>query len=158
MAKSKLMLDETAIVFLIGIAITGSIIGWSIYYSISSQKAPRTGPIVSTQKVSIQSLSGNVATSTITVKAQSTGRDPVVLESAIIKDYQGMKLETVNAVDIEDYNPHTAANVPTIYAELTTLVIKVEAGTLGVGERYTITLVTTEGNSFVSQGFKAEAY
>ena len=106
------------------------------------------------EKVAIQAISGNATAVTITVYGQSMGGGPVGLDSAIVKDYQGSVVEVVADTSIDD-NDGDATDIPMLEADLTQLDITVGASTLAAGESFTVTLVTTEGNSFVSQSFKA---
>ena len=162
MAKPKLMLSEIDVFILVGIAITGLIIGGSIYLGLSlTQQKSANLPAMSNfsgPKMRIQSVSGNVTVGTITVVAQSTGEySPIVLVNAVIKDYRGDPIEVVDATNIDDNDADTPTDVPAVDSKRTTLVIKVKNGTLEAGASYTVTLASTGGFSFVSTFFKAEA-
>ena len=106
------------------------------------------------EKVAIQAISGNATTPEITLYGQSTGGGPVGLDSVIVKDYQGSVVEVVADTNIDD-NDGDATDIPQLEADLTELDITVGGTTLAAGESYTVTLVTTTGNTFVSSSFKA---
>ena len=142
-----------ATLILIAIAVIAGIV---VYMFTSGTMSGMTGGGTAGQeKMAIQALSGNGTAATLTVYAQSTGGGPIVLDSAIIKDSQGSVKEVIVATNIDDNDANTAADVPTVDAELTELDITASAGTMAPGESYTVTLVTQIGGSFVSQSFKA---
>ena len=141
-----------ATLILIAIAVIAGIVVYMFTSGSLGQMSSGTQP--GQEKVAIQAISGNATANEISIYAQSTGGGPVGLDSAIVKDYQGSVVEVVADASIDD-NDSDATDIPQVEAELTRLDITVTAGTLADGETYTVTLVSTGGNSFASTSFKA---
>ena len=141
-----------ATLILIAIAVIAGIVVYMFTSGSITQLGGGAQP--GSEKVAIQATSGNSTSAVIIAYAQSSGGGPVGLDSVILKDYQGSVVEVVDDTAIND-NDGDASDIPTIEADLTQLDITVTA--LTNGESYTVTLVTTTGNSFVSQTFKAIA-
>ena len=141
-----------ATLILIAIAVIAGI----VVYMFTSGSIGRLGggDQPGSEKVAIQAISGNATAVTISLYGQSMGGGPVGLDSAIVKDYQGNVVEVVAESAMDD-NDGDATDIPMLEADLTRLDITVGATTLAAGESYTVTLVSTGGNSFVSQSFKA---
>ncbi len=95
------------------------------------------------EKVAIEAVEADSATSTVTAWAKSTGGGPVNITEAILKDSAGLVEQVDSAVDIPLDAAGTLTGVNCTF-------------TMVAGDLYTVTLVSKEGNQFVSPTFKAE--
>lgn len=98
------------------------------------------------EKVAIEAAGGDSATGLASVWAKSTGGGDVVIQDAILKDASGKTIEVVTLA--------AAVTLPSD-GTLTTINVNFAAASMNAGYTYTVTLVSKEGNQFVSPAFKA---
>jgi flagellin-like protein len=131
-----------AVLILIAIAVIAGIV---VYMFTSGTIASMTGGGTAGQeKVAIQAVEASAGGATLTVYAQSTGGGSVVLDSAILKDSDGLVVGTYTVTG-------------TLTDSLAPIAVTATAGDLVQGDLYTVTLVSAAGGSFVSPSFKAGA-
>jgi len=106
-----------------------------------SSPTPTPSETVQTEKVSIQGVNLNAASSTVTVYAQSTNNMAVTINSIVIKNSNG---DTV--CSLTPTGTSGALNSNGALAAITV------TGITGVttGTPYSVTLVSSKGGSFVS--------
>ena len=128
-----------AVLILIAIAVIAGII---VYMFTSGYLGTMMGGGTAGQeKVAIEAVAGTG--STVTAWSKSTGGGPVNIMEAILKDSAGLVEDVDEAVD-------------TILPADGTLTAVNCTFTMVAGDLYTVTLVSEEGNQFVSATFKAE--
>jgi len=129
-----------AVLILIAIAVIAGII---VYMFTSGYLGTMMGGGTAGQeKVAIEAVQGNGTT--VTAWAKSTGGGPVTIQEAILKDSAGSVVQVVTTVT----NGLLAAN-----GALGTVTCTFSS--MSAGNLYTVTLVSKEGNQFVSPTFKA---
>jgi len=132
-----------AVLILIAVAV---IAGIMMYMFTSGYLATMMGGGTAGQeKVAIEAVAANASTGTVTVYCKSTGGGTVDVTEAILKNSAGQTLD----VDYDVVGP-LPADGTLLAVSCTFATDKVVAG-----NTYTVTLVTKEGNQFVSATFKA---
>jgi len=131
------------VLILIAIAVIAGII---IYLYTSGYLATMMGGGGAGQeKVSIISMLGTAGTG-FTINAKSVGGGAVIVMDAVVKDSAGTTLATVI-----DLNGGVGYTLP---ADGTTTPVTVPYAAAASGVYYTVTLVSTLGNTWVSAAFK----
>lgn len=131
---------------LILVAVT-VIAGIIVYMYTSGYMATMMGGGTAGQeKVAIEAAGGDSATGLVSIWAKSTGGGDVVIQDAILKDASGKTIEVVTLA--------AAATLPSD-GTLTTINVNYAVASMNAGYTYTVTLVSKEGNQFVSPAFKA---
>lgn len=98
------------------------------------------------EKVAIEAVGGDSATGLVSAYAKSVGGGTVIIEDAILKDASGTTIEVLTLpASVTLPNTATLTQVDCTFA----------AASMTAGNLYTVTLVSKEGNQFVSPSFKA---
>jgi flagellin-like protein len=98
------------------------------------------------EKVAIEAVGGSAATGLVSAYAKSVGGGSVIIEDALLKDSSGTTIEVLTLAASVTL-PNTAA--------LTQVDCAFAMTSMTAGNVYTVTLVSREGNQFVSPSFKA---
>lgn len=132
-----------AVLILIAIAVIAGIV---VYMFTSGTIASMTGGGTAGQeKVAIQAVEGTGLA--VTIYAQSTGGGSVTIDSIIVKEADGTVFDMTSAFS-------TDATVTTDIEDTLTTVSATIVTALVVGDSYTVTIVSTAGNQFVSPSFR----
>jgi hypothetical protein len=112
--------------------------------TVTPTQAPTTPPAstLTREQVVIVGVSASSNSSTISIYAFSTSHNDIVISSAIVKAQNGTIVGTVNSVSqtLPANGKYVTISIPAI-------------NTLEASSIYSVTLVTSEGNHFISPNF-----
>jgi flagellin-like protein len=132
-----------AVLILVAIAVIAGII---VYMFTSGYLATMMGGGTSGQeKVAVEAVVANAANDSVIVYCKSTGGGDVIIQDVIVKSASGQTLEVATVADVTLLSDGTLGTVNCAFA----------SADLVAGYTYTVTLVSKEGNQFVSASFKA---
>jgi flagellin-like protein len=133
-----------AVLILIAIAVMGGVV---VYLFTSGYLSGMTGGGgVGQEKVGIQAIQAYGANGTVIAHCKSIAGSDVVISDAILKSAAGV---TLQVLDITDVTLVAAGTMNIVDCDF-------DAANIVTGNTYTVTLVSSEGNQFVSGAFTAQ--